>query len=100
MEGIAGRVDDKRTRYQFESAFRDLGKDAEGRISSLVVFNEKNEAYFESFTVYMSKPVEKVLRILESDIEDTGEDLSKLKARRSYQPQPTRPQELNGKFRF
>ena len=100
LEGIAGRIDENRTRYQFESAFRDLAKDSEGRISTMVVFNEKSEAYFESFTVHMTRPVDKTIRILDGEIEDTGEDLSKLRPRRSFQPKQPRPQELDGKFRF
>jgi hypothetical protein len=32
MEGNTGRIDDKRTRYSFNCAFRDLSHDSQGRI--------------------------------------------------------------------
>jgi len=63
LEGITGRLDDKRTRFSFDCSFRDLSKDSEGKIQSLIVFNDKNEAYFESFTVFFTRPVEKTFRI-------------------------------------
>jgi hypothetical protein len=41
MEGNTGRIDDKRTRYSFNCAFRDLSRESQGRIQSLIIFNEK-----------------------------------------------------------
>ena len=32
LEGTTGRIDDKRTRYSFDCAFRDIVKESEGRI--------------------------------------------------------------------
>ena len=49
---MTGKLDDKRTRYSFDCAFKDLTKNSSGKIHSLIVFNEKNEAYFEVFTVF------------------------------------------------
>jgi len=63
LEGTTGRIDDKRTRYSFDCAFRDISKDSEGRIQSLIIFNDKNEAYFESFTVFMERPVVQTFRV-------------------------------------
>ena len=99
MEGMTGRIDDKRTRYSFDSAFRDLGKDSEGRISSLIVFNDKNEAYFESFTVNFSKPVEKTIRVQETEIEDTPDNVLGRLNRPKKLYQGPRPQEMNSKYR-
>ena len=50
--------------------FRDWAKDSEGRIQSLIIFNEKNEAFFESLTVNLTKPVERTVRLHSSDIVD------------------------------
>lgn len=71
LEGTTGRIDDKRTRYSFDCAFRDISRDSEGRIQSLIIFNDKNEAYFESFTVFLEKPVEKAFRVQEPEIEES-----------------------------
>jgi hypothetical protein len=60
---MTGKIDDKRQRFQFDCAFRDLSKDSEGNIQSLIIFTDKDEAYFESFTVFMNKPVEKTIRL-------------------------------------
>ena len=61
--GITGKLDEKRTRFSFDCAFRDISKNAEGRVSSLIIFNDKNEAFFESFTVFLTAPIEKTIRI-------------------------------------
>ncbi len=71
LEGTTGRIDDKRTRYSFDCAFRDISKETEGRIQSLIIFNDKSEAYFESFTVFLDKPVEKTFRVQEAEIEES-----------------------------
>lgn len=73
MEGTTGRIDDKRTRYSFDCAFRDLSKDSQGRVQSHIIFNERNEAYFESFTVFLEQPVEKTIRVQEIEIEDNND---------------------------
>ena len=63
MEGNTGRIDDNRTRYSFDCAFRDLSKESQGRIQSLIIFNDKSEAFFEKFTVFLDSPVEKTIRV-------------------------------------
>ena len=73
MEGNTGRIDDHRTRYSFDCAFRDLGRESKGRIQSLIIFNDKKEAFFESFTVFLEEPIEKTFRIQEIEIEDNNE---------------------------
>jgi len=60
---MTGKLDDKRTRYSFDCAFKDLTKNSSGRVNSLIIFNDKNEAYFEVFTVNIDSPVEKTIRI-------------------------------------
>ena len=67
---MTGRLDEKRRRFNFDCSFRDLSKDTHGKIQSLIIFNDKNEAYFESLTVFMTHPIEKTFRIAESEIED------------------------------
>lgn len=97
MEGMTGRIDEKRTRYQFDCSFRDISRDSEGKIQSLIVFNDRNEAYYESFTVFITRPVEKTIRIAESEVEE-GENIGKINRprRKHFTPQP---QELNTKYR-
>ena len=43
---------------------------------ALIIFNKKNEAYFESLTVKMEKPKAEIFRIVERDI-DPAEGASK-----------------------
>ena len=50
---MMGRLDEDRVRYEFECVFRDLIRDSQGRIMALIIFNRKNEAYFESLTFKM-----------------------------------------------
>mgnify|MGYP000994262750 CR=1 FL=1 len=73
---MMGRLDEDRTRYEFECVFRDLIRDSQGRIMALIIFNRKNEAYFESLTIKMEKPKAETLRIVERDI-DPAEGASK-----------------------
>ena len=63
MEGNVGRIDDKRTRYSFDCAFRDISRESKGRVQALIIFNDTKEAYFESFTVFLETPVEKTIRV-------------------------------------
>lgn len=70
---MTGKLDEKRQRYQFDCAFRDLSRDSEGKVQSLIIFTDKDDAYFESFTVFMHKPVEKTIRLQETDIADKDE---------------------------
>ncbi len=63
QEGTTGRIDERHTRYSFECAFRDLGRESRGRIQTMIVFNDKSEAYFEAYTVFLEEPVEKTIRI-------------------------------------
>ena len=78
---MVGKIDERRTRYAFECVFRDLMKDSFGRIKALIIFNERNEAYFEALTIYLEKPKHETIRIVEEDIETTEytEDLNKLR---------------------
>ena len=48
-----GKLDEDRRRYEFECVFRDLVRDSQGRILALIIFNRRNEAYFESLTIKM-----------------------------------------------
>ena len=32
IDGMIGKIDEKRTRYQFDCAFRDISKESEGKI--------------------------------------------------------------------
>jgi hypothetical protein len=43
----------------------------------LIIFNDKNEAYFESLTIFLEKPVEKTIRIQETTIDDVEEEIAK-----------------------
>ena len=49
-------MDEDKRRYEFECGFRDLIRDSKGRIKSLIIFNRRNEAYFESLTIKMEQP--------------------------------------------
>ena len=55
--------------------------DSFGRIKAIIIFNDINEAYFESLTIDMEKPRFETIRIVEEDIEVTEftESDSKLK---------------------
>ena len=73
--GMAGRVDDSSTRYAFDCHFRDIVANTEGRVKSLIVFNDKREAYFESFTVFMEKPIDKIVRVMETKITNEEKEI-------------------------
>ena len=81
MTGMVGKIDEKRTRFSFECVLKDLIKDSFGRIQAIIIFNDRNEAYFESLTINMEKPRYGTIRIVEEDIEITEftEDERKLK---------------------
>ena len=66
---MMGRIDEDRRRFEFECVFRDLIKDSMGRIQALIIFNRKNEAYFESLTIKMEQPRVETIRIVERDID-------------------------------
>ena len=98
MQGMVGKIDERRTRYSFECIFRDLLKGSLGRIKALIIFNERNEAYFEALTLDMEKPRIETIRIVEEDIEVTEhtEDewkLSHLNAPRGSSANKAQPQE-------
>ena len=78
---MVGKIDEKRTRFSFECIFKDLLKDSFGRIQAIIIFNDRNEAYFEALTVHMEQPKYETIRIVEEDIEVTEftEDNSRLK---------------------
>lgn len=61
---MLGRMDEFRTRYEFECAFKDLRTDCHGRILSLIVFNNKGESYFETLTIKIEKPKSEIIRIV------------------------------------
>lgn len=75
-QGMMGNLDGDRKRYEFECVFRDLIRDTQGRIMALIIFNRKNEAYFESLTIKIERPRVETLRIVERDI-DPAEGASK-----------------------
>ena len=81
MQGMVGKIDEKRTRYSFECIFKDQLMGSLGRIQAIIIFNERNEAYFEGLTVHMEQPKFETIRIVEEDIEITEytEDSSRLK---------------------
>ena len=66
---IIGKIDEKRTRYQFETAFKDISKESEGTIKALIIVSDNEEAYFESLAITLDKPVEKTIRVAETEIE-------------------------------
>ena len=66
---MMGRLDEDRRRFEFECVFRDLVRDSQGRVQSLIIFNRRNEAYFESLTIKMEKPKIETLRIVEREID-------------------------------
>ena len=53
MTGFVNKKDEERKRFSFECNFRDLIKGSVGKIKALLIFNEMNEAYFETLTVYI-----------------------------------------------
>ena len=70
-----GMLDEDRQRFEFECVFRDLIKDSQGRIQSLIIFNRKNEAYFENLTIKMEKPRIETIRIVEKEIDPSEANL-------------------------
>ena len=68
-QGMMGRLDEDRRRFEFECVFRDLIKDSTGRIQALIIFNRRNEAYFESLTIKMEAPRVETIRVVERDID-------------------------------
>lgn len=44
---------------------------------ALIVFNDKNEAFFESLIVSFTRPIEQVFRLQETNIEDVDEEIAK-----------------------
>lgn len=52
-QGMMGDMEKDSKRYEFECVFRDLIRDSQGRILALIIFNKRNEAYFESLTIKM-----------------------------------------------
>ncbi len=100
MEGNTGRIDDKRTRYSFDCAFRDLGRESKGRIQSLIIFTDKNDAFFESFTVLLETPIEKVFRIQDIEIEENGEKPKWNRPRRTIAvEQASQEEQMDAKYR-
>mmetsp|Transcript_35520 Transcript_35520/g.43520 ORF Transcript_35520/g.43520 Transcript_35520/m.43520 type:complete len:194 (-) Transcript_35520:65-646(-) len=96
-QGMMGRIDEDRRRFEFECVFRDLIRDSQGRIQALIIFNRRNEAYFESLTIKMEKPKVEVIRVVERDIDpaegsqrwnrptpDKGESMPKEKPKSKY----------------
>jgi hypothetical protein len=61
----------------------------------MVIIDDKNDAYFESFTVFMTRPIDKTFRIAESDIDDNEELIAKLNRPRR-QTHDTTPKERPG----
>jgi hypothetical protein len=66
IEGMVGKLDADKTRYSFECSFRDLVKESQGEVKSLIIFNKRGEAYFESLRVEFSQPKQVEFRITES----------------------------------
>jgi hypothetical protein len=99
MEGNTGRIDDNRTRYSFDCAFRDLGRETKGRVQSLIIFTDKSEAFFESFTVFLDEPIEKTFRIQEIEIEDNGEKAKWNRPRRTIALDQATNEQQDAKYR-
>ena len=74
VQGMMGKLDETRRRFEFECVFHDLIRDTQGRIMALIIFNHKNEAYFESPTIKIEKPKTETFRIVEREI-DSAEGL-------------------------
>ena len=60
---MTGKLDDKRTRYEFKCHVKDIIKDTKGRIAALVIYNDKDEAYFENLTIFLDYPIDKTIRL-------------------------------------
>ena len=67
--GFVNKKDEERKRFSFECNFRDLTKGSMGRIKALLIFNELNEAYFETLTVHIELPKNETIRVVEGEIE-------------------------------
>ena len=68
MTGFVNKKDEERKRFSFECNFRDLIKGSVGNIKALLIFNELNEAYFETLTVHIEQPKTETIRVVEGDI--------------------------------
>ena len=92
-----GFLDEDRRRFEFECVFRDLLRDSMGRIQALIIFNRRNEAYFESLTIKMELPRAETIRVVERVIDpaegfekwnrptpDKGENMPKEKPKSKY----------------
>jgi hypothetical protein len=81
-----GKLDEKRTRYSYECYFRDIVKNSEGNIKSLIVFTTNGEAYFESLTINLTSPVDKTIRVQETEFTEDDKELGKFnKPSKGYQ---------------
>ena len=64
---MTGKLPENKRRFSFVCVFRDLMKDSQGRVNALIIFNEKNEAYFESLTFTMEEPRHMIIKVTESE---------------------------------
>ena len=75
IEGLQGKLDAKRKRYAFEVNFHDLTMDSVGKANSILVIDtETNKAFFESFTIELSKPRIETFRLVEQTFSESDKD--------------------------
>ena len=67
----------KMKRFRFECVIRDLRKESLLRVKSLIIFNDRNECYFETLTVRVERPKIEEIKIIEEDFdaEEKAENL-------------------------
>ena len=83
-----GRLDGKRTRFQFECSFEDVSKSSKGKILAVLVVNNRNESYFESLTVNLIEPKQETIRVVETEL--TMDELMYVKQRKVPTKLPSR----------
>ena len=76
LQGMTGKISQDRQRFSFTCVFRDLRKDSMGRVQSLIIFNDRNECYFETLTIKIEKPKQEVIRIIEEDFDENEKMMS------------------------
>jgi len=83
-KGLLGKVDEKRERFFYHCHFRDLDKDSRGEAKAVIIFTNENEAYFESFYIYLTHPVTKTIVVQDLDIEDIEQEVPKFREPRVF----------------
>jgi hypothetical protein len=77
-QGLLGKLDGKRTRYSFECVFHDLKKVSEGKVTAILIVNDRNESYFESLTINLIEPRQETIRVVETEM--TYDTIEQMKA--------------------